>query len=186
MKCNKCGVALQEDVLICPNCGNNINDQKIENVIHSEQKFQITRFSLAAFFIMIGCLVVYSVFFTMSISVEGTWKCADYDSDFDVNEDLNYYFEMEFKKDYSFRYDTYDNAAYDNHMKGTYSIEDHSRANDSRYLGIQQVYYIPSEIVRNGEKSISKSTSSFEFDFIEKNLALVIDLKNSSSYVCKK
>ncbi|MBQ8132217.1 MAG: zinc ribbon domain-containing protein [Bacilli bacterium] len=186
MKCKKCGTLVQEEVITCPNCGENLNDQVINSVINSENRFQIKTFALAAFFVMILTLVTYSLFFTMNITVIGTWKCADYETDIDISKDLNTYFEIEFRKDNSFRYDTNDSAKSDLHMVGSYSVEDKSKANDSRYLGIQQVYYVPSTIVRNGEKSVSKNTSNYEFDFLDKNIVLMIDTQNSSSYICKK
>lgn len=186
MKCKKCGMMVQDGVTTCPNCGDVLNDQLIDSVIKSEGNFQVKKFAAVSFGVMIGALLIYSIFFTMNITVVGKWRCAAYEKDIDVSKELNYIFEMEFNKDGSFRYDTYDTASKDFHMVGNYSVEDNSKANDSNYLGVQNVYYIPTTIIQNGEKSVSKNTSNFEFDFIEKNIVLLIDTKNSYSYVCKK
>ena len=72
------------------------------------------------------------------------------------------------------------------HFRYAAIVEDNSKANDPNYIGVQNVYYIPETIIQNGEKSVSKNTSNFEFDFIEKNIVLLIDTKNQYSYVCKK
>ena len=170
MKCKKCGMLVQEGATTCSNCGDNLNDQLVDAVLKSEGGFQVKTFAAA----------------TMNITVVGKWQCAAYEVDIDVSKDLNYIFEVEFFKNGTFRYDTNSNASKDFHMTGNYSVEDNSKSNDPNYIGVQNVYYIPETIIQNGEKSVSKNTSNFEFDFIEKNIVLLIDTKNQYSYVCKK
>ncbi len=186
MKCKKCGMLVQEGATTCSNCGDNLNDQLVDAVLKSEGGFQVKKFAAASFGVMIATLLIYSIFFTMNITVVGKWQCAAYEVDIDVSKDLNYIFEVEFFKNGTFRYDTNSNASKDFHMTGNYSVEDNSKSNDPNYIGVQNVYYIPETIIQNGEKSVSKNTSNFEFDFIEKNIVLLIDTKNQYSYVCKK
>lgn len=37
MKCNKCGSTIQDDITLCPNCGNNIDEERIEEILDSNQ-----------------------------------------------------------------------------------------------------------------------------------------------------
>ncbi|WP_295618759.1 zinc ribbon domain-containing protein [uncultured Methanobrevibacter sp.] len=38
IKCNKCGLEFDDDIEICPNCGNEINDKETQELINEDSK----------------------------------------------------------------------------------------------------------------------------------------------------
>lgn len=125
---------------------------------------KVTRLIMIIFFICFVVLVIYYLIFSKDLSVEGQWKCRDYDAN---KKKDPYYFEMSFgKKDFVQK--SYSNSRNDIEIKGTY-IRDEER-----------ITITTSTI--NGVNTTTKNY--YDYEFSDKDTLMIENAQSYVTYYC--
>ena len=185
MKCNVCGNTLQEDDKYCPNCGNNINNQKIETILDNEKKPNIFKMIFSIILISFIIISIYYLIVNLNdnLTVVGDWKCADYTSQVTLSDDNDYYFNLSFLEDGTFNQKIIDSPDY---VRGIYN----ESMSDKMVRGVRgylNVYITSNSSFKDGILSNSNETTRYEFGILtDDEYALVINTKNYNAYLCKR
>lgn len=186
MKCGKCGSTIQDDITLCPKCGNNIDEERIEEIINTNS-ISIPMIFMAVILVLLLVVSIYYLIVGLrnDLTVVGSWKCSDYTENFNAKDNNNYYFKLDFNKDKSFRqYSIKSNNTFD--IFGNYSEEIENKATDDMY-GYLDIYLATKSITRNGITDNNEVTNHYEFGILKnKKAALVINTKSYSAYYCER
>lgn len=187
MKCNKCGSTIQDDITLCPNCGNNIDEERIEEILDSNQ-ISIPKIIMAVILVLLFIISIYYIIVGLrnDLTVLGSWKCTDYTENIDTKNKDIYYFKLDFNDDNSFRQYSMGNTKNSFDIFGTYSEEIENKSNNDMY-GYLDVYLATKSITRNGVTDKSEVTNHYEFGILEnKKSAIVINTQSYSAYYCER
>ena len=187
MKCNKCGSTIQDDITLCPNCGNNIDEERIEEILDSNQ-ISIPKIIMAVILVLLFIISIYYIIVGLrnDLTVLGSWKCTDYTENIDTKNKDIYYFKLDFNDDNSFRQYSMGNTKNSFDIFGTYSEEIENKSNNDMY-GYLDVYLATKSINRNGVTDKSEVTNHYEFGILgNKKSAIVINTQSYSAYYCER
>ena len=190
MKCDVCGITLQDDYVYCPSCGNNLEEQKVDTIINGNKQISVLRILLITIMIVILVISFYylGIGINSDLTIVGNWKCADYDNNISIDDESIYYFNMYFNKDGIFSQDSLSNSKTSFSISGTYN-EKISSSNmiDDSYRGYLDVYMTTNKVIRNGVSEDVNSTNHYDFRIHKSNnSAIVINSQSYSVYLCKR
>lgn len=185
MRCSKCGSTIQDDITLCPKCGNNIDEEKIEKILESNS-ISIPKICMAVILVLLFIISIYYIIVGLrnDLTVIGSWKCADYVENINIKNKDIYYFKLDFNEDNSFRQYSIKNTNNSFDINGVYSEKVEDKTTDEMY-GYLDIYLATKSITRNGVTNNSEVTNHYEFGlFQNKKAALVINTQSYSAYYC--
>lgn len=187
MRCNKCGSTIRDDITLCPKCGNNIDEERIEEILDSNS-ISIPKIFMAVIIVLLIIISIYYIIVGLrnDLTVVGSWKCTDYTENINTKNSDIYYFKLDFNKDNSFRQYSIKNTKNTFDIFGTYSEELENKTTDDTY-GYLDIYMATKSITRNGVTDTSEVTNHYEFGILKnKKSALVINTQSYSAYYCER
>ena len=188
MKCAKCKTNVDDGSLLCSVCGNDLMEQKFQLIINGKKKFGIAK-NLFYGLIAIFCLVsfYYMLFgFDDYITVVGNWKCANYADNIDIDDASIYYFSMTFNDDKSYSQVSFSDSTNSFSITGSY-VEEKNGKFSANLKGYVDVYMVTESVIKNGKVDSSAYKTHYLIGISkDNNKAIVSDIQNDLSYVCRK
>lgn len=188
MRCGKCGSVINNDYTMCSNCGNNLDEDRIEQILDDNKDLSISKILMVVIIVLLLIVSIYYIIVGLhnDLTVVGKWKCADYSEDINPSDDDIYYFYFEFKEDNSFKQYNINKDKNDFLVTGAYSEELLEKTSEDMY-GFLDVYLGIKSTTKNGVTDNKEITSHYEFDILKnRSSALVINTQNYSAYYCER
>lgn len=188
MKCSRCGNTINDDITQCPNCGNNFDEEKIDELLESNKEISISKIIMAVILVLLFVVSIYYIIVGLrnDLTVVGKWKCADYSENINTKDKNIYYFNLEFLDNNSFKQYSLNNSNNSFEINGIYSEEISDKYSEDMY-GYLDVYLGTKTITKNGVTSDSEITNHYEFCLMKnRKNALVINTQSYSVYYCER